>query len=371
MVSDSALGGGSSSSNSGLAKIVEGNRGYGGGLASMKARNGGKLLWEGAWGPLAHESREAMAPSTPFEIASIAKMFTATATLLLIGSGRLASLTQPLASAAPRLILGGDGGGSSPLPPQWHNVTLQQLLQHTSGLQDYWESPEFRRAFDADAQRLWTPWDILEYAARLPSLLPRPHSYHYSDTNYIVAGLVVEEASGMSLGDYFERAIFQPLGMNSTYFNHLEPYRGPIAHRYEGEEDLTVKRRQSADWAGGGLVSTTADLHRFLLEGLVEGRLGGGPHILDQMKSQPVPTDIEDVEYGLGLFLVDAEDELGQGSRVWGHEGWGHSFLWYDEQAQVAAAGTVNQQDARADPYDAVMAVMAAGRRMLAAAMED
>lgn len=247
-------------------------------------------------------------------------------------------------------------------------MTLRQLLQHTSGLQDYWELPEFRRAFDADAQRLWTPWDILEYAT---PLLPRPHSYHYSDTNYVLAGLVVEEASGMSLGDYFERAIFQPLGMNDTYFNHLEPYRGPIAHRYEGEEDLTVKRRQSADWAGGGLVSTSADLHRFLLLGLVEGRLDGGPYLSDQMKSQPVPTDIERVEYGLGLFLVDAEDELGRDARVWGREGWGHSFLWYYEQAQVVVAGTVNQQDERADPYDAVMAVMAVGRRMLAAAMDD
>jgi D-alanyl-D-alanine carboxypeptidase len=153
--------------------------------------------------------------------------------------------------------------------------------------------------------------------------------------------------------------------MNSTYFNHLAQYRSPIAHRYEGREDLTVRRRQSADWAGGGLVSTTTDLNRFLLHGLVDGRLGG-PELLRQMQAEAVPTDIEGIVYGFGMFVIDAEDDLGAvGARVWGHEGWGHSFVWYDEQAETVVSGTANQQDERADPYDAVMAAMAAGRQTL------
>lgn len=186
---------------SGLAHIVDGNQGYGGGVARMEARYG-KLLYEGAWGTLTQESRGAptpVTPSSPFEIASITKMFTTTVVLLLINCGRLASLSLPLSAAAPRLLL----------PPHWHNVTLQQLLQHTSGIVDYWRDP-FMRAFEEDEQRLWQPMDMLDYATRMPS--PRENGYHYSDTNYVLAGMVIEEAAGMSLGQYFQEAIFSPLG---------------------------------------------------------------------------------------------------------------------------------------------------------------
>lgn len=157
-------------------------------------------------------------------------------------------------------------------------------------------------------------------------------------------------------------------GMDDTFFNHQrvngDAPGPPLAHRYEGREDLTTKRRQSADWAGGGLVSTAKDLNRFLLQGLVGGSLGG-PDLLRQMLAGPVPTDVEGVTYGLGVFLIDAEEELGKGAQVWGHEGWGHSFLWYDEQAGIVMSGTVNQQDERADPYDALMADMAMARAQL------
>lgn len=115
------------------------------------------------------------------------------------------------------------------------------------------------------------------------------------------------------------------------------------------------------------------DLNRFVLEGLVGGRLGQrqgqGQGLLRQMQAAPVPTGtMEGVAYGLGMFVIDAEEELGsKGARVWGHEGWGHSFVWVDEQAGMVVSGTVNQQDEeeRADPWDAVMALMVAGRRAL------
>lgn len=204
----------------GFATIVVDNQGFGGGVVRMEAR-GGALLYENAWGTLAHGSREPLAPSTPFEIASITKMFTATAILLLIDNGTLASLSQPLSLAAPRLLLHlGDGGGGA--PRHWRNVTLQQLLQHTSGLDDYWQDPAFQRAFEADEQRLWTPMELLGYAMHMSPLTTSATSsnhnssnnngYHYSDTNYVLLGLVVEEAAGMPLGQYFQKAIFEPLG---------------------------------------------------------------------------------------------------------------------------------------------------------------
>lgn len=205
----------------GLAAIVEANNGFGGGVVRRETVRG-DLLYEGAWGTLANavgirEEPMPMTPSTPFELASVTKMFTAAAILVLIGNGRLTSLSQPLATAAPRMLVRGGNG-----PAHWHNVTLRQLLQHTSGIQDYWQEPSFQRAFAADEGRVWKPAEVLEYAARMDPISEPPAAYHYSDTNFVLAGLVVEEAAGMALGDFFQEAIFAPLGMNSTYFSHAE-----------------------------------------------------------------------------------------------------------------------------------------------------
>lgn len=216
-----------------LAGIVDGNQG-GGGVARMEARDG-ELLYEGAWGTLTHESRdEPVTPSTPFEIASITKMFTSTAVLLLINCSRLASLSQPVSAAAPRLLL----------PPHWHNVTLQQLLQHTSGIDDYWRDPAFMRAFEADEQRLWQPMDMLDYATRMPPT--RGNEYHYSDTNYVLAGMVIEEAAGMSLGDYFREAIFSPLGRYSLFasLGYLHTHIQTLLHHQSTNPIWTHRHEQ-------------------------------------------------------------------------------------------------------------------------------
>lgn len=106
---------------------------------------------------------------------------------------------------------------------------------------------------------------------------------------------------------YQYTSLTMTLGMQDTYFNHLEtpsfPFSSPLAlsHRYEGREDLVGKPRQGADWAGGGLVSSTRDLNVFLLEGLVQGKAFAGekklkekegktPSMLQQMLSDRVPT---------------------------------------------------------------------------------
>jgi D-alanyl-D-alanine carboxypeptidase len=151
--------------------------------------------------------------------------------------------------------------------------------------------------------------------------------------------------------------------MNSTYMSFRErpPAGVAVSHRYESREDLTGVPHQSADWAGGGLVSTAGDLARFIL-GLVRGELFGKEtnDILDMML-QAVPTEVEGVGYGLGVFVIDAAEE-GLG-RVWGHDGWCNSFMFFSEGLGLAATGTLNQLDN--DWYEHVsQAALLASREM-------
>jgi CubicO group peptidase (beta-lactamase class C family) len=329
-----------------------------------------------------------MLPQTRFEIASITKTFTATTLILLLMTSApqidiLTILsTQTLQQTAPKLLT------SLHAPPHWYNATLQQLMQHTSAIDDYWKNPSFVQAFEKDTQKYWGPLEILrDYAAKMPPLKKKTTgSYSYSDTNYMLLGLAIEEMTGKPLQDVFREKIFSSLSMNDTYFPFVETAPPPpsppsssassvLSHRYEGQEDLSGVPRQSADWAGGGLVSSTHDLSTFLLQGLVEGKVftqqGQGVDILHSvMLHSPAPTEDEGVYICLGLFLIplSKEDDGIQG-KIIGHDGWGKSFMYFykrDEEGGggkggggkktgLAITGTVNQQDERAEPWEAVM----------------
>ena len=141
-----------------------------------------------------------------------------------------------------------------------------------------------------------------------------------------------------------------------------------LSHRYEGDEDLTGVPRQSADWAGGGMVSSTRDLIGFVKDVLLQGGREGGKVLSEAMLLDTHLTGEEGVRYGLGLFVLDlVEGEDGVGGRVWGHDGWGHAFMYVyepplmkegEEGEVLVLAGTVNQQDERADPWEAVMVAL-------------
>lgn len=326
-------------------------------------------------------------PQTRFEIASITKTFTATTIILLLMTSAPRSdiftilSTQTLQQTAPKLLT------SLHAPPHWHNATLQQLMQHTSGIDDYWKNPSFIQAFQKDTQKYWAPLEILgDYAAKMAPLKNQSTgSYSYSDTNYMLLGLAIEEMTEKPLRDVFREKIFVPLGLNDTYFPFLQTAPPPpsppsssassmLSHRYEGQEDLLGVPRQSADWAGGGLVSSTHDLSTFLIKGLVEGKVftqGQGVDILHSvMLHSPAPTEDEGVYVCLGLFLIPlSKEDDGIEGKIIGHDGWGKSFMYFYERDEeggggkggggketgLVITGTVNQQDERAEPWEAVM----------------
>lgn len=318
-----------------LQRLVARNNGQGGGV--MRISQGDKVLWEGAAGNMAGASSASMTPDTSFEVASITKAVTAAVILRLVEDGKL-RLDEPLSEALPAA----EWRGFDPA------ITIRQLLSHTSGLPNYWDdgpkdregSNAFLRAFLAEPEKDWKPHEILAYSREIPAK-PRGRRFHYSDTNYVLLGLIIEHATGLSLHQVYRDTVFEPLGMHDTWLTYREARRGAApSHRFEDEEDLHAKPRQSADWAGGGLVSTTRDLEKFL-RGLASGKLFHKPETLAAMR-EAVPVGEEGISYGLGLYRVKLDGKLGE---LWGHDGHGNSFAYYWPERDITFTGSLNQTE--------------------------
>ena len=318
-----------------LKRLVARNDGHGGGVVRISGPDG--PLCEGAAGFVAGPGSARMTPDTPFEIASITKAVTAATILRLVEEGKL-RLDSNLGEVLPA----GTSRGFKA------DIAVRQLLSHTSGLGNYWtDGPRdrhgnnaFLRAFLASPDKSWQAGDILSYAREIPAGQPGA-PFHYSDTNYVLLGLIIEHTTGHPLQRVFREKVFEPLGMKSTWLTYREKQRGVApSHRYEGDEDLHAVPRQSADWAGGGLVSTTRDLERFL-RGLASGALFHQTETLALMR-ESVPVGEADISYGLGLYRVRLDGGKGE---IWGHDGHGNSFAYYWPQRDITFTGTLNQTE--------------------------
>jgi D-alanyl-D-alanine carboxypeptidase len=327
-----------------LNRKVAANKGYGGGVFRITSAIDGVHFW-GASGQLYHGSDQEILPEDTFDIASITKTVTAVAVLQLVDDG-LIDLDAPIKGyLSPEITTGLlviDGHDYGP------ELTPRQLLNHTCGLPDYWYDPPYVfaqvNAFLLDYYRypdhFWQPEELLDYARELTPIAVPGITYHYNDTGYVLLGLIVEAVTGRDLHEVYRQRIFEPLDMGDTYLPFHEPAVSLFqeSHRYEWHLDMHGKLRQTADWAGGGLVSSARDLEKFLTGLFYDGVLLS-PAMLETMR-QWIPTDEPDVEYGLGLFRVVYGNGIGE---LWGHDGYGNSWMYYWPEQQVAFTGTLNQ----------------------------
>lgn len=317
------------------ARVAQ-NGGYGGGI--LRIAEGETVLLKTASGA---------APDDTYHIASTSKAFTAAAVLLLVEDGAF-TLDTPIGdllsadTARDLLVIGG-----TDYTPQ---LTPRQLLDHTAGLPDYWTDPPYVRAdvnafldaYNADPDRFFTPQELLEFARQLDPIDVPGAQWHYSDTGYVLAGLIIERHSGLSLRDFYRQRIYVPLGLEDTYLFPREPAVSchPEAHRYEGSWDMTGRNHQSADWAGGGLVSSARDTARFI-RGLMRGDLFRDQTTLDEMRRFHA-TGVADVGYGLGLYRLQLDGNRGV---LWGHDGYGTAFMYYWPERDMTFSGTLNQTE--------------------------
>jgi len=240
-----------------------------------------------------------------FRVASVTKTFVAVVVLQLVDEGRL-RLDQPVASILPGLVPGAD------------SITIRALLGHTSGLSDFLDDEAFVRAVIAHPGRAWSPRRLVSIATSHPLLFQPGHGWSYSNTNYIVLGLVVEAVTGTTIGEQLEQRIFTPLRLDHTSFPSRLRMAGAHAHGYVGFAtlprlrsllDATSVVSPSISWAAGGIVSTGDDVTAFYA-----ALLGG--RVLPRSSLAAMERSSENAHYGLGLFIADTPC-----GRAFGHVG--------------------------------------------------
>lgn len=237
-----------------------------------------------------------------FRIGSVTKTFTATVALQLAGEGRL-SLDDSVERWLPGTVPNGGG------------ITLRQLLNHTSGLYNYTDdtlnTPE---QVVRDRYKRWTPRQLVALATARDPLFPPGTAWSYSNTNYVLIGLVIERVTGRSLAAEIECRLLTPLGLRDTSLPGNSVWiPGPHAHGYlqigGAPVDITALN-VSSSYAVGDIISTTGDLNTFYA-----ALLGG--RVLKPAQLAEMRTTAFDSGYGLGISKV----VLPCGAGIWGHTG--------------------------------------------------
>ena len=146
---------------------------------------------------------------------------------------------------------------------------------------NYFREESFAERLREDPGRTWRPVELVDHAAAHGTWrFPPGRGFEYSDTGYVICGILVEQITGQPLHEVYREYVFDPLGMDGTWLEGHEAARTPeVAHHYSEDIDWTTIS-PTIDWAGGGLVSTVADLARFV-RGLWSERIvdGGGSRI--------------------------------------------------------------------------------------------
>lgn len=271
-----------------------------------------------------------------FRIACITKVFVATVVLQLVGEGKI-ELDKPVEHYLPGLL------------PEGVRISVRNLMQHTSGLYNHagaFQRPSER--FERDRYRDFAPEDLVAIAASKPLNFVPGSTFEYSNTNYVVLGLLVKAVTGRTYAEEIRDRILIPLGLKDTVLPGADPrIPGPHARGYMKIDDRSVdvtEMNPSEACSAGEMISTTADLEHFLVS-LVTGKLLG-PAEFDQMR-HTVPAEWVDLPmsngYGLGFMPL----ETSRGLSLWGHGGGIPGYATFigttvDGQRCVAASITLD-----------------------------
>jgi len=299
--------------------------------ASVAVVQHGKVVYTHAYGSarLATDSAPAV-PATPdmrYSIGSISKQFTATAILLLQEQGKL-SIDDPVGKYIPDLTRGSE-------------VTIQQILSHTSGYQDYWPEDYLMTPM----LKPTTAQQILDTWAKKPLDFEPGTQWQYSNTNFVLAGRIVEVVSGQPYFEFLQQHIFRPLGMKSVWnFDQtkLSP-PDPAGYYRHALGPLRVAPDEGSSWmyAAGELAMTAHDLALWDESLIAQSVLK--PESYKEMFTEIKLKNGQGTHYGLGVDVRDVN-----GHRTIGHSGEVSGFV-SDNEVLIddgAAVAVLTNQDA-------------------------
>ncbi|MCP4414892.1 MAG: beta-lactamase family protein [Gammaproteobacteria bacterium] len=303
-------------------------------------------IWSGVSG-VSHGTMP-ITPDMLFGTGSMGKMFTAVTILELVEEGLL-SLDDSLHEWLPVY------------PNIDSTINIRQLLNHTSGLPNPGEHPDYVTAMFAEPMRFWTPEETITSFTVEP-LFPKGTDWHYSNINYILLGMIIEQVTGSEIATVFRNRLFDPLNLNGTYFAEEEAIVGTMAHAWfdlDGDgnlEDISsfpITAIYSTGWTAGAQFSTAEDLANWS-HALFYNRNVLSQPILDQMLTFHSPcTGEEFLAAGYGLGVTKFQPGLFNNLVVWGHggDGFGYTaFCLYLPNYGVSIGIMDNTDDAEAMP---------------------
>lgn len=223
-----------------------------------------------------------------FRIWSISKTMTAAVVLQLVDEDKI-SLEMTLDRWFPDF-------------PLANQINIKQLLSHTSGIPNYTESTLVSERL----KDVWTPVQMMDVAAKMPRKFQPGESWEYSNSNFVLLGLVIEKVTGSTLKEQLHKRIFEPLGMKKTFVWGQEDIPGGYVTGYDLDpdgkfQDVTAAMHPSVAWATGGLVSSAEDILTWA-ENLFEGNVLS-PGMRQEMMTPVALNNGTLANYGLGLEI--------------------------------------------------------------------
>jgi D-alanyl-D-alanine carboxypeptidase len=266
--------------------------------------------WAGVSGQASVDPPAVVAVDTPFVAGSVTKTFIAATVMSLADDGAL-SIDDHLSKWLPAY-------------PRADQITLRQLLSHTSGVYDFFEHPSYNRMVFGNPTRVWTPQEVLDTFVLDPYCDPGT-CYHYSNTGFVLLGLVIEAQTGMSLGDELRERWFGPAGLSRTYFQDGDPLPADAAYGHllrlndrlleldDGSDYRPTTSAATVAWACGSVESTATDLATWA-DGVYGGHLLSAESLAEMTDFAANP--YSDESYGLGT-----RTRFFEGRRMVGHTG--------------------------------------------------
>lgn len=207
------------------------------------------------------KSKEAVTPDTLFQICSITKVYTAVLIHQLMGEGKL-TLSQTV-------------GDWFPQYKQWEKVTIKQLLNMHSGIPSFTENKQFNAVWQKKPTKSWIPAEELDYVKDKPLLYQPGTNWNYSDTNYILLGMLVKKASGKPYAQMLKQNIIEPLHLKQTFYiprEYTKAELNKMATGYSKDNKDVMNVNMSQAGAAGAIVATTKDTAKFF-NAIFTGRL--------------------------------------------------------------------------------------------------
>jgi len=280
--------------------------------------------WTGVSGLADIATGSRVRPGTAFAFASMSKTFTSALIVQLVAEGRI-RLSDSAAALLPKLA-----------KPVDRRITVAMLLDHTSGLDDYFLNPKIDRALQSNPTRAWTVNDALAYVRK--PYFPPGRGWHYSNTNYLLLGLIAERVTGQPLAVAIRSRLLDPAGLGVSWYQAVEQPRAVLAHGYRlSGTKLTVRPVDVSDGSGiapfrsvvtaaagaGSIAGTSADLAQWARE-LYSGAVLGPQGTALLLSGFPATAAyLPTVPYGYGVqaVVIDGHPSYGHSGRLLGFRG--------------------------------------------------